>query len=657
MDKNLKKLLDLYNDKNFLLAEKKCKELIGKIKPNFEIFNIYAVILYELNKYDEAIVYWEKAIKLNQNYFFGYNNIGNVYFKKNEIENAILNYDKALNLKNDYYEAYHNRGNAFLKIRKFEKALDDYNKALKIKSDYLPSIKNKYKIYIKQKNFQLALSEIDKIIFYEPDNKKILIDKAEIFFEMNQLKEASENYKQALNDNPDLSFILGNLIHTKTKMCEWDNLDNELDSLELKINDNMKSSPPYQVLTFFDNPKLQLKCAKIWQKEYILNNRKKVQFNIKKKHKIKIGFYSSDFRTHAMGHLIVRMLELHNKEKFELHGFYFGPEINKNDLLQERIFKCFNSFEDITDWENLKVAEISRYKEIDIAIDLMGYTGNDNRFGIFVNRAAPIQINFLGYPGTSGSKSMDYIVADKILIPKEEQKFYSEKIIYLPDTYQPNEENKNISKIELSRKKLGLPENYFVFCCFNTHQKISKKIFSVWMKILKQNKESVLWLLKDNKFSEKNLKSFAFNQGVEPERLIFAENVSLGEHLARLRFADLLLDTYPYNAHTSCSDALRMGVPVVTLVGRSFASRVAASLLNTMKLKNLITNDIKEYEKLVLKISSDKNFYNKIKFQTLENKKTSNLFNTTIYTRNIEQMYEKIYKKNLNGEIPQNIEL
>lgn len=657
MDKNLKELLNLYKTKNFLDAEKKCKEILKKIKPNFEIYNIYAVILYELDKFEEAINNWKKAIEINSEYFFGYNNLGNAYFKLNEIEKAIENYDRAIKIKSDYFEAYHNRGNAYFKINNYEQALKNYSSALQIKQDYLPSIKSRNEIYKRQKNFDRALFELDKLLIYEPNNANAFVDKADIFFELNKLDEALDHYRRALKTYTEPSFLLGNFIHTKMKMCDWNDFDNEISDLKSKLESKIKSSPPYPITTLFDSPELQFECAKLWQKEYIFEQQENFKFNNKKNDKIRLGFFSADFRTHAMGHLMVRMFELHNKDQFELHGFYFGPEPNRNDLVYERIIKSFDSFNDIGSLNNFKAAKLSRDKRIDIAIDCMGYTGNDNRFGIFLNKAAPIQVNFLGYPGTSGSKCIDYIVADKILIPMNEQKNYSEKIIYLPDTYQPNEENKQISDINQNKKKFNLPENQFVFCCFNSHQKINPKMFLTWIKILKEKKDSVLWLLKDNQFSEKNLKTFLSNKGLDPKRLIFADHLPLNQHLARLKFADLFLDTYPYNAHTSCSDALRMNVPVVTLKGRSFASRVATSLINTLKANELIVNNFNEYERLSLKISNDKNYLEKIKNKINLNKQSSNLFDTLKYTKNIEEAYKIAYKKYLNGELPQNIEL
>ena len=315
MGENLKKLFDLYKKKDFLKAKKHCEEILKKIRPNFEIYNIYAVILYELKNFDEAIINWKKTIELKKDYFFGYNNLGNVYLKIDEIDKAIINYDKAINIKTDYFEAYHNRGNAYSKLNNIEKALEDYNSALSIKYDYLPSIKSRKEIFKKQKNFSQVLSEIDKILIYEPNNLKAFIDKADIYFDLNKLDEALDNYKRALEIKSEPSFILGNLVHTKTKMCEWNNFQNDLLELKTKLQKNIKSSPPYPVTTLFDSPELQLNCSKIWQQEYSFKHEINLKFNNKKNNKIKLGFFSADFRTHPMGHLMVRMFELHDKKK------------------------------------------------------------------------------------------------------------------------------------------------------------------------------------------------------------------------------------------------------------------------------------------------------------------------------------------------------
>jgi protein O-GlcNAc transferase len=657
MSKELKDLLSLFKEKKYSLAEKKCSKLIKKIKPNYEIFNIYAVILFELNKYDEAIKYWKKATELNPQYHFGYNNLGNVFHKKSEFKEALNYYNEAIKIKPDYYEAYYNKGSVFLKINDISSALSNFDKALKIKSDYLPALKGRNTISIKQKNLDKALIELDKIIIYDSNNHNLYVQKADIYYEKKYFEKALENYQLAFDLNPDHPFLIGNMIGAKTKICNWDNIDKDLKKLEENILNKKKASPPYTATTLFDSPQITLETAKTWEKHIKPEKKIDLKFSKISRKKIKLGFYSADFRTHAMGHLMVQMLESHDKGMFELHGFYFGPQQDDKDLLQKRILKCFDSFHDISNQDNDNVLKLSKQIGIDIAIDLMGHTGNNNRFGIFLNRIAPIQINFLGYPGTSGSKSVDYIVADKVLIPEKNQKYFLEKIIYLPDTYQANEDTKKISKKNFTKEMFGLPKDKFIFCSFNANHKINYKIFNVWLRILLENKNSVLWIMSDNSSSQTNLRNYASKNKLDLKQLVFAEQLPFDEHLKRLELADLVLDTFPYNAHTTCSDALRVNLPILTLKGEGFASRVAASLLNSIGVNELITESIDDYEKLALKISNDKEYFKKIKLKIKKNKSKSNLFRSDVYTKNIERAYIEAYKNFLKGYPLKNIEL
>ena len=651
MNNELSTLINLYKNKKFIQAEKKCSALIKKVKPNHELLNLYAIILYELKKYEKSIIQLNKSLEINPNYFQGYNSLGNVLFKKNEFKNAIECFSKAIELKNDYFEAYHNRGNAFLKLKQIDNALNNYNLATQYNKNYLPAYKSKVDLYYNFKNHKQALIEIENVLRLEPSNDVMYHKRGDIFAEKNQLDLALKSYENAYKLNPDKPFLLGSIQITKNKMCLWDDFFDLKKEVEKKILDKKKVSPPYPVTTVYDSPILQLQCSKVWQAEYKFENKKNFKFKKKEpSNKIRLGFFSADFRTHAMGHLMVKMLEQHDRSTFELYGFYFGPKLDPSDELQNRILKCFDQFHDISLMTDPEVTKLCRELNIDIAIDFMCFTGDYNRFGIFLQRAAPLQVNYLGYPGTSGSSCLDYIVADKILISEEEEKFYSEKIIYLPDTYQPNEDFKEVSKKNINKEMLNLPKDSFVFCCFNSHQKINPIIFDTWIEILKSSEKSILWLLKDNKFSEENLKSYCKKNNINPNRLIFADHVNFHDHLQRIQFADLFLDTYPYNAHTTCSDALRMNIPVLTLKGSSFASRVASSLLNSLDLKELITNDLDQYKDIALRVYKDNEYLKKLKDKVKENKKKSNLFNSEIYTKNIEKAYKSIFKNYLDNE-------
>ena len=370
--------------------------------------------------------------------------------------------------------------------------------------------------------------------------------------------------------------------------------------------------------------------------------------------KIRIGYYSADYYEHATSYLIAELIELHDKSKFEIFGFSFGPD--QDDKMRKRISKAFDQFIDVNLKSDKEVAQLSRDLKIDIAVDLKGFT-QFSRFGIFVERCAPIQVNYLGHPGTLGADCIDYIIADKVLIPQKNQKDYSEKIIYLPHCYQVNDSNKKISDKVFTKKELGLPEDGFVFCCFNQSYKITPYVFDIWTRLLKRIDGSVLWLIKDSDIGVNNLKKEAQKRGVEPDRIIFADKISNAEHLARHRLADLFIDTFPYTAHTTCSDALWSSLPVVTRIGQSFVSRVSASLLTAIGLSELITKKEKEYEELAFKIANNKSLLNEIKKKLNKNKLIKPLFNTKLFTKNIESafiiMHERYY---LNMPI-QNIEI
>ena len=638
-------------------AEKKCSLLISKVNPNYDLHNIYAVILFQLKRYDDAISQWQKAIKLKPDYHFGYNNLGNAFLLKNDLNQALLNYEEAIKINPNYFEAIYNKANIFLKLKDFSNALKYYDKVLSLKNDYFSAHQGKAIVYKKIEKFDEAINQWEKVISLTPDNENAYVQKGDILFDKNMLKDALNDYEKAYSINPNKPFLLGSIIYTKTRMCEWEGLDKIITEFKSKIEKNTKVSPPYTALTIFDDPSIHLKISKIWSDEHKKIDDNKIKKIEKKNKKIKVGYFSADFRTHAMGHLMVKMLELHNREDFEIYGFYFGPKIKESDFLAKRIKNSFDKFFDITLKDDLEVANLSKELDLDIAIDFMCFTGNQNRFGIFTQRCAPIQINFLGYPGTSGSKFLDYIVLDDKLICEENKKFFSESLIVLPDTYQPNEDKKEIDNKVLTKDKLGLPKSNFVFSCFNSHQKIMPNIFEVWMNILKKKNDSVLWLLKDNDISEKNLKMQAENNNVNPERLIFADHLSLDHHLSRLRFADLVLDTFPYNAHTTCSDSLRMGVPVLTLKGKSFASRVATSLLTAMNLSELVTEKLNDYEEMALKISNNPEMLDQLKDKILRNRENSNVFKPQIFTNNIERSYKKVYQNFIDGFSPQDFKL
>jgi predicted O-linked N-acetylglucosamine transferase (SPINDLY family) len=342
---------------------------------------------------------------------------------------------------------------------------------------------------------------------------------------------------------------------------------------------------------------------------------------------------------------MAELFEKHDKSKFELFAFSFGPDIK--DHMRTRVEAAFDQFIDVSTMSDKEIAEFSRMLDIDIAIDLKGST-KDHRFGIFSYRAAPVQVSYLGYPGTMGAEYIDYLIADKTLIPEESQKFYTEKIAYMPHSYQVNDRSRVISDRVFTKQEVGLPEEGFVFACFNSNYKITPDVFDVWVRILQSVEGSVLWLFEDNATAAINLRKEAQKRGLAPERLVFAPKTEVSEHLARHKLADLFIDTLPCNAHTTASDALWAGLPVLTCMGESFASRVAASLLNAIEMPELITSSIQEYEELAVALGNDQHRVQALK-QKLENNKLSTpLFDSSLFTQNIEELFALMFESYYN---------
>ena len=601
---------------------KSCYEKAIQIQPNnAPLHNNLGIVLEELGEHQKAKTRYEKAIQIQPSYLMALNNLGNLLKELGEYQNAKNCYEKTIQIQPSHVAAINNLGNVLGKLEEYKKAISCYDEAIKINPNY----------------------------FLAHNNKGVILQK------LRKFNESLKSYNSAFKINPNYNFLLGKVLYLKSCICDWEYFDENLNSLKDKLNNNLASSSPFSVTTLYDLPELQKKTADIWVKNTYSNKNKlgpisKYQTN----KKIRIGYFSADFHDHATSLLIAHMLELHDKSKFELFGFSFGPD--KKDEIRKRVSSSFDHFIDVRLKSDEDISKLSRSFKIDIAIDLKGFT-TDDRFGIFLNRCAPIQVSYLGYPGTSGTNSIDYIIADKILIPKENQKFFSEKIIYLPNTYQPNDFTKKISKKIFKREEVGLPKDSFVFCCFCQNYKITPNIFDIWMKVLKKIEGSVLWLIKDSNEGVKNLKKEAEKRGVNPDKIIFAENMPISEHLARHKMADLFIDTFPCNAHTTCSDALWSGLPVITLMGQSFASRVSGSLLNAVDLNELITTTEKDYEDLIINVAKDSKKLKIIKNKLKNNRITQPLFNTKIYTNKIESAYKKIYEK-YHSDLPlENIEI
>jgi len=407
------------------------------------------------------------------------------------------------------------------------------------------------------------------------------------------------------------------------------------------VRQNRDGIFPFILLATAATAEDQLTCASSFSRRKEQSQQALFKHPLKKSgDRIKIGYLSPDFRNHALGHLIVELFERHDRTRFSITGYSYGPD--DGSLLRKRLFKAFDNVVDMRSLSDTDAAQRIYDDGVDILIDLAGYT-SDVRMGILAYRPAPIQISFLGYPGTTGASFIDYIIADRFIIPKDQEKFYSEKVVCLLDCYQPNDTHRQIAERMPTRKDCDLPEQGFVYCCFNANYKITPQVFDIWMRLLQKVPSSVLWLFESNNSVKENLRQKAQRCGINPDRVIFAPKMAPSEHLARHQLADLFLDTVPINAHTTASDAIWSGLPVLTCVGSTFAGRVAGSLLKAADLPELITYSLEEYEALALQLAQNPEQLSAIRQKLEQTRLLMPLFDIEKYTRNIEKAYNNMW--------------
>jgi tetratricopeptide (TPR) repeat protein len=567
---------------------------------------------------------------------------------------ALDAFHKVLSIQPHYFEALLNQSAVLSELQKHEEALAAVDKAISLRPDFAQAWLNKGVILKALNQLDAAIVSYDKAISIQPDFAEALSNKATVLKDLKRYPEAIAYYSRALEINSCMPYLLGEIFHLRMKIGDWFCFDESILKITHAIVAGKKVIMPFAALALFDSEEMNSKVAHI-ATDTASNIQRSIAAPIPKYQnpKIKLAYYSADFRSHPTSYLMSQLFKLHNRDQFEIYAFSLlnGGE---GDAMRKQLIPYFDHFIDVENLSDQEVVALSREQKIDIAVDLGGQT-MDARTGIFALRAAPIQINYLGYPGTIAAHHHDYIIADEFTIPSVNKSFFTEKIIYLPDSYQVNDDQKEISNRIFSKEELGLPGDQFIFCCFNNNFKITPIIFNIWMNILKSVEDSILWLFEDNNFIKNNLVKEAEARGVSGDRLVFAKRIGQQDHLARHRVADLFLDTLPYNAHTTASDALWCGLPVITMMGDSFPGRVAASLLNAVGLPELITQSPEEYESLAVKLATDPAELKKIKGKLEGNRLTMPLFDTALFCRHLESAYNKVYDRHLNDLSPEHI--
>ena len=469
--------------------------------------------------------------------------------------------------------------------------------------------------------------------------------------ELDALEESIASYEQALAIDPRTPFLLGNCRHARMQVCDWSGFESDKAAITAALERGEAVATPFVTLSLLDSPALQRRAAEILVGQKLVGTLPFSAPRHPRHDKIRVGYFSADFRNHAVAMLSAGLFETHDHARFELTAFSLGP--NVPDELRTRVERTFDRFLQLDGKSELDIAGLARRLEIDIAVDLGGFTRNA-RTGVLALRAAPIQISYLGYLGSLGGKFIDYLLADPVLVPSETRDYYGEKIACLP-SYQVNDSNRPIAERAFTRAELGLPPSGFVFCCFNNTYKITPETFDSWMRILVRAPGSVLFLLGSSPAAVRNLRSEALRRGIAPERIIFGGSLPFAEYLARYRSADLFLDTLPYNAGTSASDALWVGLPVLTLPGQSMASRMAASLLTAAGLPELIAASRADYERQAVELATDAQRLETLKHKLAGNRGRCALFDTPTFTRNLESLYQQMYQRHLSGLAPEHL--
>jgi predicted O-linked N-acetylglucosamine transferase (SPINDLY family) len=521
-------------------------------------------------------------------------------------------------------------------LRRYDEAIIQYDKALILKPDYAEAWSNKGVTLHGLEQYKEAITHYDRALSLKPDYEDAWINKAVALQELKRYPEAIAHFDKALSLDPKTNWVLGDLLQAKMQICSWSGLADSIEILSAKVMADEKVTQPFTLLALNDDPLLHKKSSETYvQAKYPLNQSLGTISKRLSSQKIRVGYFSADFRNHAVSILTAELFELHNRDRFEIIAFSFGGD--DKDPMRLRLIQAFNQFIDVSDLPDMEIAKLARELLVDIAVDLGGHTARC-RTGIFSYRAAPVQLSYIGYLGTMGAEYYDYLLADKITISEELQKFYSEKIAYMP-CYQVNDRTRHISDKKYTRTELGLPGKGFIFCCFNNNYKILPAIFDCWMRILDAVEDSVLYIYAENLWAEENLKKEAEARGINSSRLAFGRRLPNDEYLSRYQICDLFLDTFPYNAGTTASDALWAGLPVLTLMGESFASRVAASLLNAIGLPELITKTQEEYETLAIELAKNPQKLAEIKKKLAENRLRAPLFDTPLFTKNLEAAY------------------
>jgi protein O-GlcNAc transferase len=617
--------------------------------------NNLAVAQFEQGKTGEALATYDQLLAQKQDLTEAWVGRGNVLTDLGRYDEAGLAFDTALSIKADSAEAWVGRGNVLNGVKRHDEARSAFDKALSLNPTIAEAWLGRGNLLGQAGQYDLALAAFEKAFSINNQLPQGWLFQGDVLSELKRYDEALAAYHKAFVLKPNAPNAEGSRLHCKMQICDWRDFAAERRRLAASVDKGNNNSPIFAWLVMSASPERQLQYARQWTARTYPASRESIWRGEHYRHdKIRVAYVSADFHEHATAHLMARLFECHDQLKFEWSAISLGPD--DASAMRQRLVGAFERFVDASQFGDDDVARQIRTAEVDILVDLKGFT-QGARPGIFARRPAPIQVSYLGYPGTMGVPYIDYLIADRMIIPETSRIHYAEKVVTLPDSYQANDPTRPISDKPFTRAACELPAEGFVFCCFNNSYKILPDVFESWMRILKAVPGSTLWLLGDNPTAIANLRSHAAALAVNPGRLVFAERMALPDHLARHHQADLFLDTLPCNAHTTASDALWAGLPVLSRPGETFAGRVASSLLAAIGLPELIVATPQAYERLAIELATEPEKLAAIRQKLARNRLTTPLFDARTFARHIESAYTAMVQRRAAGLSPDHISI
>jgi protein O-GlcNAc transferase len=646
-----------YQRGEYQKAEEWIRRAIGIKGGDPDFYSNLGSICLQQWKFEEAARWYRKTIELKPDHAIAWNNLGTALNKTGRNDEAEGCLKRAIALKPDYAEAHNNLGIVLNERGNIDEAIECYRRAASIKPDYAEAYCNAGIAHTVKKNFDEAIAAYGKALAADPRYAIAHYNLGVVFGLQGLFYEAIGEYRKALEARPAYGVALQNLVHQMQHVCDWEGLWEKAQKLrELVRTSGAHDIPAFSFMCIESTAEEQLQCARMESKRILLSlagvrEQKGFSFGKETGKKLRIGYISSDFKQHATAYLVAELFERHDRREFEIYGYF----CNKDDgsAMWRRLREAFDKSVDLADLPAREAASVINRDGVDILVDLKGYTLN-SRPEIMALRAAPIQVSFLAYPGTMGAEFIDYLVTDRFIVPEGHEKHYSEKLVYMPWSYQVNDRKRKIGGAG-TRAGWGLPEDSVVLCCFNSNYKITAEVFDIWMRLLREEEGSVLWLLESNVYAAEKLRKEAEKRGVCRDRVVFARRVGLEEHLGRHAHADLFVDTYPVNAHTTASDALWAGLPVVTRAGETFISRVGGSLLRASGLQELVTYSLAEYEEKVRELMKNREKLRELRERLAAGRESLPLFDSEGFTRQLERAYREMREQYLKGESPRHI--